>query len=89
MISTTIGWGDEYLVQIFSIQCTGQLRWLIKMEVVNVLDRESVSVRHLAKRFNIGKTQAAEIAKNKEDIRSKWQSGTNINQKKDFLKKEE
>ncbi|CAH1969285.1 unnamed protein product [Acanthoscelides obtectus] len=40
------------------------------MEVVNVLDRESVSVRHLAKRFNIGKTQAAEIAKNKEDIRS-------------------
>ncbi|CAH2009592.1 unnamed protein product [Acanthoscelides obtectus] len=50
---------------------------------------ESVSVRHLAKRFNIGKTQAAEIAKNKEDIRSKWQSGTNINQKKDFLKKEE
>ncbi|CAH1964738.1 unnamed protein product [Acanthoscelides obtectus] len=58
------------------------------MEVVNVLDRESVSVRHLAKRFNIGKTQAAEIAKNKEDIRSKWQSGTNINQKKNFLKKE-
>ncbi|CAH2008170.1 unnamed protein product [Acanthoscelides obtectus] len=41
------------------------------MEVVNVLDRESVSVRHLAKRFNIGKTQAAEIAKNKEDIRKK------------------
>ncbi|CAH1966862.1 unnamed protein product [Acanthoscelides obtectus] len=40
------------------------------MEVVNVLDRESVSVRNLAKRFNIGKTQAAEIAKNKEDIRS-------------------
>ncbi|XP_050308745.1 tigger transposable element-derived protein 6-like [Anthonomus grandis grandis] len=59
-----------------------------KMEVVNVLDRESVSVRHLAKRFNIGKTQAAEIAKNKEVIRSKLQSGTNINQKKDFLKKE-
>ncbi|XP_050310349.1 tigger transposable element-derived protein 6-like [Anthonomus grandis grandis] len=59
-----------------------------KMEVVDVLDRESVSVRHLAKRFNIGKTQAAEIGKNKEDIRSKWQSGTNINQKKDFLKKE-
>ncbi|XP_050298576.1 tigger transposable element-derived protein 6-like [Anthonomus grandis grandis] len=59
-----------------------------KMEVVNVLDRESVSVRHYAKRFNIGKTQATEIAKNKENIRSKWQSGTNINQKKDFLKKE-
>lgn len=59
-----------------------------KMEVVNLLDRERVSVRDLAKRFNIGKTQAAEITKNKEDIRSKWQSGININQKKVFLKKE-
>lgn len=59
-----------------------------KMEIVNVLDKETVSVRNLAKRFNIGKTQAAEIAKNKEDIRTKWQSGINTNQKKDFRKKE-
>lgn len=80
-----------------------------KMEVVNVLDRERLSVRGLAKRlvmefnlsqtntiryisccyrFNIGKTQAAEITKKKDDIRSKWQSGINVNQKKSFLKTE-
>jgi hypothetical protein len=39
-------------------------------------------------RFNIGKTQAAELAKKKEDIRSKWQSGVNVNQKKSLLKPE-
>ncbi|KAJ3615426.1 hypothetical protein MTP99_007389 [Tenebrio molitor] len=59
-----------------------------KMEVVNVLDKEKLSVRALAKRFNIGKTQAAELAKKKEDIRSKWQSGVNVNQKKSLLKPE-
>ena len=34
-----------------------------KMEIVNVVDKEKISVRSLATRFNIGKTQAAEIAK--------------------------
>ncbi|XP_060520493.1 tigger transposable element-derived protein 6-like [Cylas formicarius] len=58
------------------------------MEIVNVLDKESVSIRHLTKRFNVGNTQAAEKAKNKEDIIGKWQSGTNRYQKKDFLKTE-
>lgn len=39
-------------------------------------------------RFNIGKTQAAEIARNKDKIRTKWLSGINVNQKKSFLRTE-
>lgn len=58
------------------------------MEIVCLLDKEKLSVRDIAKRFNIGKTQAAKILKNKEDIRKKWQSGANIKTKKNFLSSE-
>ncbi|KAJ8950885.1 hypothetical protein NQ318_011185 [Aromia moschata] len=59
-----------------------------KLEVVKVLENEKLSVRDLAKKFNIGKTQAAQIAKHKEEIRTKCQSGINLDQKKGFLKTE-
>ncbi|XP_054734021.1 tigger transposable element-derived protein 4-like [Anastrepha obliqua] len=57
-----------------------------KMEIINVFEKDKLSVRGIAKRFNIGKTQAAEINKNKEKIRSKWESGVNVHQKRSFLK---
>ncbi|XP_053949310.1 tigger transposable element-derived protein 6-like [Anastrepha ludens] len=34
----------------------------------------------------LGKTQAAEINKNKEKLRSKWESAVNVHQKRSFLK---
>lgn len=37
-------------------------------------------------RFHIGKTQAGEISRNKETIRSKWESGINVLQKRSFFK---
>lgn len=58
-----------------------------KMEVVDTLGRhKKLSVRDLAEKFNIGKTQAAAIVKNKDKIRSKWVAGENKHQKKSFLK---
>ncbi|XP_053966944.1 tigger transposable element-derived protein 6-like [Anastrepha ludens] len=54
-----------------------------KMEIINVVEKDKLSVRGIAKRFNIGKTQAAEINKN---IRSKWESEVNVHQKRSFLK---
>lgn len=58
------------------------------MQVINTFDEEKTSVRELAKRFHIGKTQAAEIIKKREDIRAKWHAGTNVNQKRSFFKTE-
>ncbi|XP_071054692.1 tigger transposable element-derived protein 6-like [Onthophagus taurus] len=49
-----------------------------KMEIVCLLDKEKLSVRDIAKKFKIGKTQAAKIVKDKEKIRKKWQSGVSI-----------
>ncbi|XP_044755145.1 tigger transposable element-derived protein 6-like [Coccinella septempunctata] len=40
-----------------------------KMEVINTSEKENLSVRKLAEKFSIGKTQAAEIIKNKNNIR--------------------
>lgn len=57
-----------------------------KMEVVNTAENEHLSVRKLAEKFNIGKTQAAEIVKNKNNIRLQWESGSNTDQKKGFLR---
>lgn len=59
-----------------------------KMEIVNVFNNEKPSVRELARRFKIGKTQAANIIKKKEEITSKWCSGINVNQKRSFFKTE-
>nr|XP_016929684.1 tigger transposable element-derived protein 3 [Drosophila suzukii] len=40
-----------------------------KMEVIRTHEQNKLTVRDLAKRFNIGKTQAAEILKHREAIR--------------------
>lgn len=57
-----------------------------KMEIVNAMDKENLSARTTAVRFNIGKTQAAEISKNKNIIRQKWQSGiVNLKEKRSFI----
>ncbi|XP_067634455.1 tigger transposable element-derived protein 4-like [Eurosta solidaginis] len=58
-----------------------------KMEIINVFVKDKLSVRGVAKSFNIGKPQAAEINKNKEKMHSKWESGVNVHQKRSFLKK--
>jgi DNA-binding MarR family transcriptional regulator len=39
-----------------------------KLEIVNVYNKEKLSVRDLSKRFNIGKTQAAEIVKKRTEM---------------------
>ncbi|KAK9731584.1 hypothetical protein QE152_g13522 [Popillia japonica] len=57
-----------------------------KLEVVNVSEKEHLSVRKLAEKINTGKTQAAEIVKNKDNIRLQWESGDNVNQKRVPLK---
>ncbi|XP_050307028.1 tigger transposable element-derived protein 6-like [Anthonomus grandis grandis] len=59
-----------------------------KIEVVNIAEQESLNVRKLGERFNISKSQAAEIVKNKEIIRRQWQSGENLDQKSAKLKGE-
>ncbi|XP_017054024.1 tigger transposable element-derived protein 6 [Drosophila ficusphila] len=46
-----------------------------KMEVIQVQEHNKLTVRDLAKRFNIGKTQAADILKQKEVIREGLKSG--------------
>lgn len=59
-----------------------------KIDVIETFNREKLSVRDLAKRFEIGKTQAADIIKNKELLRSKFHSNINVNEKRSFLKEE-
>nr|CAI5817903.1 unnamed protein product [Callosobruchus analis]CAI5846845.1 unnamed protein product [Callosobruchus analis] len=55
-----------------------------KIEIVEVHNKEKLSVRNLSKRFNIAKTQASEIIKQKE-ILKKWVSNSNLNEKRSFL----
>lgn len=43
-----------------------------KMDIVTVYNKEKLSVRDLSKRFNIGKTQAADIIKKRTELLSKW-----------------
>jgi predicted DNA-binding protein YlxM (UPF0122 family) len=56
-----------------------------KLEIVNVYNKEKLSVRDLSKRFNIGKTQAAEIVKKRTELLNKWHSNVNILAKRTFL----
>ncbi|KMY92887.1 tigger transposable element-derived protein 6 [Drosophila simulans] len=46
-----------------------------KMEVIQSQERNKLSVRDLAKKFNIGKTQAADILKHKQSIKEGLLSG--------------
>jgi predicted DNA-binding protein YlxM (UPF0122 family) len=59
-----------------------------KMQIVDVYNVEKLSVRELAARFKIGKTQASVIIKKREELAAKWQSNTNVNQKRSFFKTE-
>ncbi|SPP75038.1 tigger transposable element-derived protein 3 [Drosophila guanche] len=56
-----------------------------KNEVIQVQEREKLSVRDLGRRFNIGKTQAAEILKNKGKIDAGLKSGVNAHIKRNCL----
>nr|CAI5851821.1 unnamed protein product [Callosobruchus analis] len=56
-----------------------------KIEIVEVHNKEKLSVRNLSKRFNIGKTQASEITKQKDILLKKWMSNSNLNEKRNFL----
>lgn len=59
-----------------------------KIDVIKTADKEKLGVRNLAGRFNIGKTQAAEILKNKEELLKKFSSHVNPLQKRSFFKTE-
>lgn len=59
-----------------------------KVDVINIFDKEKLSVRELAKRCNIGKTQAADIIKNRNELMLRWSSNANVNQKRTFCKTE-
>ncbi|GBN90921.1 hypothetical protein AVEN_239316-1 [Araneus ventricosus] len=43
-----------------------------KINVLEVAEKENLSVRSLAERFHVGKTQIRELLKNKERIRKMW-----------------
>ncbi|KAH0817235.1 hypothetical protein GEV33_005556 [Tenebrio molitor] len=58
------------------------------MQIVDVYNVEKLSVRELAARFKIGKTQPSVIIKKREELAAKWQSNTNVNQKRSFFKTE-
>ncbi|XP_066904092.1 tigger transposable element-derived protein 6-like [Halyomorpha halys] len=55
-----------------------------KVDVIIVREKEKLSVRDLAKKFNVGKTCIAETLKNKNEILERFENHGNINSKKDF-----
>lgn len=55
-----------------------------KVNIIEVYNQEKLSVRKLSERFKIGKTQAAEIIKNRESLMTKWHSNVNIKEKRSF-----
>lgn len=59
-----------------------------KIDIVKVYEGERLSVRDLANRFNIGKTQAAEIIKKRTELLNKWHSNVNTAERRSFLKPE-
>ncbi|XP_050300101.1 tigger transposable element-derived protein 4-like [Anthonomus grandis grandis] len=59
-----------------------------KVDVIEIFNKDKLSVRDLAKRFGIGKTQAADIIKNKDVLLSKFHSNINVNEKRSFLREE-
>lgn len=59
-----------------------------KIDVIEFYNKEKSSIRILAKKFNIGKTQASNIINKREDLLSKWNSNENVSQKRSFFKLE-
>lgn len=57
-----------------------------KIEILEIYNKEKLSVRVLANRFKIGKTQAAGIIKNKDELLKKFHSNVNSSVKRSFLK---
>lgn len=57
-----------------------------KVDIIRAYEKEKVSVRALADRFKIGKTQAAGIIRDKQLLLQKWHSNINVNQKRSFFK---
>ncbi|GBO27310.1 hypothetical protein AVEN_216412-1 [Araneus ventricosus] len=52
-----------------------------KIDVLEVTEKEKLSVRSLAERFHVGETQISEILKDKEGIRKMWVLNSNENLK--------
>ncbi|GBM98973.1 hypothetical protein AVEN_181014-1 [Araneus ventricosus] len=52
-----------------------------KIDVLEVAEKEKLSVRSLAKRSHVGKTQISELLKDKEGIRKMWVLNSNENLK--------
>lgn len=59
-----------------------------KIDVIEAHSKQKLGVRLLGKKFQIGKTQAANIIKNKEELLQKWNANVNVNQKRSFFKTE-
>lgn len=57
-----------------------------KIEILNWHEQNKVSVRNVATKFEIGKTQAANIIQKKEEIMKKWHECGNNTVKRNFLK---
>lgn len=55
-----------------------------KVDVIIVREKEKLSVRDLAKKFNVGKTCIAETLKHKNDILERFENNGNLNSKKYF-----
>lgn len=63
-------------------------RSILTLKQKAVYNREKLSVRNLSKRFNIGKTQASDIIKKREELMKTWHSNANLNEKRRFLKED-
>lgn len=57
-----------------------------KVDLINVSVRERLSVRDLAARYKIGKTQVSDILKKKKEWLEKWSQHGNIHSQKSFPK---
>ncbi|GBM15079.1 hypothetical protein AVEN_150096-1 [Araneus ventricosus] len=62
---------------------------LKKKDVLEVAEKGKLSVRSLAERFHVGKTQISELLKDKEGIRKMWVLNSNKNFKKMKFRKTE
>lgn len=57
-----------------------------KVNVIRVHEKEKLSTRELATKFDVGKTQVADIIKNKEEILKSWTENSSSTSKRVFPK---